>query len=97
MPYPWFVKLVDSTSRKKAAQKNIPHLFTNTGLISPEIVTFDQPPRAAFILPAVLFPPAFLTLVSGYGETLTLSTGVSQDSYALVDAFLDQMLAELPA
>ena len=96
MPYPWMVKLADYISRKKAAQKNVPHLLTNTGLIPPEIVTFDQQPRAAWILPSVLFPPAFLTLVSGYGETLALSTGVSQGSYALVDAFLDQMIAELP-
>jgi NRPS condensation-like uncharacterized protein len=90
------VKLADYISHKKAAQKNVPHLLTNTGLIPPEIVTFDQQPRAAWILPSVLFPPAFLTLVSGYGETLTMSAGVSEDSYSLVDAFLDQMIAELP-
>jgi NRPS condensation-like uncharacterized protein len=96
MPYPWMAKMVDYGSRKKAVQKKVPHLLTNTGLIPPEIVTFDQQPHAAWILPSVLFPPAFLTLVSGYGESLTMSTGVSQGSYALVDAFFDQMIAELP-
>lgn len=96
IPYPWLVKLVDNGARKKAMQKNVPHLLTNTGRIPPEIVSFDQPPFAAWLLPPVLFPPCFVSLVSSYGETISLSVGVSRDSYALVDVFLDKMISELP-
>ena len=96
LPYQWLVKMVDHASQKKAAQKNAPGLLTNTGPIPPQIITFDQPPRAVWLLSHVLSPPCFCTCVSSYGETITLSAGASQGSYALVDAFLDQMIAELP-
>lgn len=97
LPYRWLVRLVDYTARKKAAQKNVPCLLTNTGPIAPENVAFGQPPIAAWVLPHVLFPPGFCLCVSSYNNTISLSAGVSRGSYALVDSFLDQMVAELPA
>ncbi len=97
LPYRWLVRLVGTVARAKAARNNVPCLLTNTGPIAPENVTFDQPPRAAWVLPHVLFPPAFCLGVSSYNKAISLAAGVSHRDVALVDSFLDQMVAELPA
>ncbi len=67
------------------------------GPIAQELVTFDQQPQNAWALPLVLYPLSFSLGVAGYAGDITLSAGVLKTSTAIVEAFLEQIVKELPA
>jgi NRPS condensation-like uncharacterized protein len=96
IPYGRSVKLIAKNRRKQVLQKSFQDVLTNVGSISPECVTFDQPPIAARVLPHVLFPPPLSICLSGYAGSFTLATGAFQGSSPLVEQLLDQIVKELP-
>jgi len=70
--------------------------LTNMGPIDPGSVTFDAPPRSAWLLPPPGYPPHFVAGLSGYAGTLSVSAGAYRAGKEVVERFLDQLLSELP-
>ncbi|MBN2100254.1 MAG: hypothetical protein JW753_11735 [Dehalococcoidia bacterium] len=74
------------------------HLFTNTGPIDPESVTFGKRPSTAHILPPQTYPPIpFDWGLSGYDGTLTLAACAYPTQKETIERFFDAVLKELPA
>ncbi|MDU9048413.1 MAG: condensation domain-containing protein [Candidatus Electrothrix sp. Rat3] len=82
--------------------KDIPPWFTNMGLIKGEDIAFDEiEVTDAVIIPPVIYAPLLAIGATGFGETITLSTGFSKnlhDEKKVKDLFLaiDKEIASLP-
>jgi NRPS condensation-like uncharacterized protein len=77
-------------------RRTMAHALTNLGPIEPASLVFDESPRYVRALPPFLYPPVFGCGLSGYAGGLTLSAGVPLVCKAVVEDFLDRVLAELP-
>lgn len=71
--------------------------FTNMGEIDRGSVTFDEAPSRALLLTPPTYPPHFSAGVSGYAGTLIITAGAYASQKAIVEQFLDAMVAELPS
>lgn len=89
---------MDVFTRRMVPQSNVPSFLSNTGIILPQMVTFDTPARQAWILPSAAYPPAFAPAMSGYQGELMLSIGTygRPGSPTPGEQFLDRALAQLP-
>lgn len=98
LPYAWYRRLVGFLFATAINKRNHTPVLTNMGPIKPDWLTFDSPPRMARLLPPIVYPPMFGCGLSGYDGTLTLSIGFCPLSLSVerAEAFLDQVLAELP-
>jgi len=80
LPYRWLI----GTGRKIAGLSmkadNMPNGITNMGLIDPSSIIFDKAPGKAWLLVPPSLPPQFVTGISGYRGTLTLSAGFEKES-----------------
>jgi len=96
LPNDWgkglYRKILQSAIDKRCG----PPIMTNMGPISTECVTFDTPPRNAWLLPPPAYPPWFLCGLAGYEGTLSLSAGVYPYQRDIVEQFFDQILSQLP-
>jgi NRPS condensation-like uncharacterized protein len=97
LPDVWAKSLYQRTLRRVIKKGNLPPGLTNMGPISPQSVTLDTPALQAWLLPPPCLPPYFLTGLSGYRGTLSLSAGVRLHQKDLAERFFDRVLSELPA
>jgi len=78
---------------------NLPPIITNMGPIDEARLDFGSVGvRRAYLFPPFGLPPAFLCGLSGFGESLTLSSGYCASSVdpQVAEGFLDRILVELP-
>jgi len=97
LPDDWAKSLYQRTLRRVIKKGNLPPGLTNMGPISPQSVTFDAPALQAWFLPPPCLPPYFLSGLSGYRGTLSLSAGVHLHQKDVAERFFDRVLSELPA
>ena len=81
--------------RKISHIDNSRNLLTNGGPIEPDAVTFDHPPKVAYLMTPPLYAPAPGFGLSGYNGQITLITAVPESFVSATDEFLDGIVAEL--
>jgi len=83
---------------KKVVQQagNIAPGLTNMGEIAIDAVTFDYPPDSARVIAPPYYPPYFLIGLSGYKDTLSLSSVVLPSHKDRVIRFLESVISQLP-
>ena len=87
------IKFAD-TLRKRGT---FPNGLTNVGVIQPEKVNFGMEPLTAWMLVPFMFPPFFITGLSGYKGSLTLSAGIPMNEREIIDNFCESIIGFLPA
>ena len=78
--------------------KDVPPWLTNMGAIDPQQLNFgDSPVRDSFLSAPLAFPPLFVIGISGYRESITISTGFCQSAIdtATVELLLDAIESNL--
>lgn len=70
-------------------------IFTNLGMFESDTVFFNAVPRSACLLAPSGYPPYFGIGMSGYGETITLSTTVYSATKPIVEELMKYMIKEI--
>jgi len=95
-PLKWVKKLMEKALFGSYQRGNISNILTNMGPINYNRLDFDGPPLSARLLLPPVIPPMFGMGISGYRDTLTLSTCSYTATGIDFNDIIDSILAELP-
>jgi NRPS condensation-like uncharacterized protein len=98
LPFRWMDAFMGGLVLTGAMKQNLVVAFTNMGPIEPGDVTFDRRPEQAMLLVPPSNPGRFITGLSGYAGTLSLSAGVVPSTMRDIapGQFFDRLLDQLP-
>ncbi len=98
LPFRWMDAFMGGLVLTGAMKRNLVVAFTNMGPIEPRDVTFDRRPEGAWLLVPPSNPGRFITGLSGYEGTLSLTAGVVPCTMTQItpEQFFDRLLDQMP-
>jgi NRPS condensation-like uncharacterized protein len=99
LPFRWMDAFMGNLVLTGAMKRNLVVAFTNMGPIDPADVTFDREPEQALLIVPPSNPGRFITGLSGYRGTLSLTAGVVPSTMDRITAeqFFECLLDRMPA